>query len=65
MLSYHAEHVLGVKVKGTTDIAVCSRASVASTSPQLGLLLLVELKKAESADATVTGSGHTSHGQSP
>ena len=53
MLSVHAEHVLGVKVKGTTDVAVCSRALVASTSLQLGLLLLTKLKKGESSDATV------------
>ena len=53
MLSYHAEHVLGMKVKGTIDVAVCSRASVASTSPQLGLLLLMELKKGESSNVTV------------
>ena len=53
MLSYHAQHVLGLKVNGTTDVAICSRDSVAGESPQLGLSLLLELKKKRSSEATV------------
>ena len=51
MLSYHSETVLDIKVRGTTDVAICTRTSVLGYSPQLGLKVLFELKKSAGKEA--------------
>ena len=45
MLSYDSEPILGKNVRGTTDVAICTRVSVKTFSPQLGVRLALVLKK--------------------
>lgn len=45
MLSYDSEQILGKKVRGSTDVAICTRNSVKTYSPQMGIRLALKLKK--------------------
>ena len=45
MLSYDCEPTLGKNVRGTTDVVICTRGSVKTFSPQIGIKLAMELKK--------------------
>eukprot|EP00891_Asterochloris_glomerata_P008798 jgi/Astpho2/8798/Aster-05441 len=45
------QNQLGYKFRGTTDVAVVTRAAIQAHSPQIGLRLLFELKKRPDAAA--------------
>ena len=55
MLSYDCEPILGKNVRGTTDVAICTRGSVKTHSPQIGIRLAMELQK--KVDATAVAQG--------
>ena len=51
MLSCCSETILDINVRGTTDVAICTRLSVLAHAPQIGLKVLFKLKKSAGKEA--------------
>ena len=51
MLTYYSEATLGFIFRGTSDVAICTGRSVLDMSPELGLKVLLELKKLKGREA--------------